>query len=159
MLDENDFEDILKETSVIEDYSGKFLLRIPKSLHLELVEAAKHENISLNQYVLFKLSRPTPKDYGIFKITRYGDIDSMIINQTLFFDTIVMDEHWEIDYIILKSKQILKNGGKVMIEKTWSNAPSETRAVFSNNTELSKFVEKVEEFKQYVQNINQKSRP
>jgi len=32
-------------------YSGKFTLRIPKSLHRQLAETAKHENVSLNQYV------------------------------------------------------------------------------------------------------------
>lgn len=39
------------------DYSGKFVVRVPKSLHQRLsVEAAK-EDISLNQYVLYKLSK------------------------------------------------------------------------------------------------------
>ena len=39
------------------DYSGKFLLRIPKSLHRNLAERAGREGISLNQYVLYQLSR------------------------------------------------------------------------------------------------------
>ncbi len=39
------------------DYSGKFLLRIPKTLHKELTEKAVKENISLNQYILYCLSR------------------------------------------------------------------------------------------------------
>lgn len=40
-----------------DDYSGKFIVRIPKSLHKSLALKAKKENISLNQYVLFKLSQ------------------------------------------------------------------------------------------------------
>ncbi|MEY9097018.1 type II toxin-antitoxin system HicB family antitoxin [Paenibacillus sp. RC84] len=39
------------------DYSGKFNVRVPKSLHRQLVERAAAENVSLNQYCLYKLSR------------------------------------------------------------------------------------------------------
>lgn len=39
-----------------EDYSGKFTLRLPKSLHRELALAAEKDNISLNQYILSLLS-------------------------------------------------------------------------------------------------------
>jgi predicted HicB family RNase H-like nuclease len=39
-----------------EKYSGKFVLRVPKTLHKILVENARKEGISLNQYALFKLS-------------------------------------------------------------------------------------------------------
>ena len=38
------------------NYSGKFLLRLPKSLHKELALNAEHEGVSLNQYVLYRLS-------------------------------------------------------------------------------------------------------
>ncbi|MFQ5860197.1 MAG: toxin-antitoxin system HicB family antitoxin [Dehalococcoidia bacterium] len=34
-----------------EEYSGKFLVRVPRSLHRDLARAAAHEGISLNQYV------------------------------------------------------------------------------------------------------------
>ena len=37
-------------------YSGKFVLRIPKSLHKKLALAAAQEGVSLNQYALYKLS-------------------------------------------------------------------------------------------------------
>ncbi len=40
-----------------EEYSGKFNVRLPKSLHRELAEAAKDEGVSLNQYVTMLLSR------------------------------------------------------------------------------------------------------
>ena len=38
------------------DYSGKFLVRIPKTLHRQLSQKAEEEGISLNQYALYKLS-------------------------------------------------------------------------------------------------------
>jgi antitoxin HicB len=34
-----------------EDYSGKFVVRVPKSLHRRLVEEAEREGVSLNQYI------------------------------------------------------------------------------------------------------------
>ena len=37
-------------------YSGKFVLRIPKTLHARLAMAAEHEGVSLNQYALYRLS-------------------------------------------------------------------------------------------------------
>ena len=37
-------------------YSGKFILRLPKSLHKKLAEKAKMENVSLNQYAVHLLS-------------------------------------------------------------------------------------------------------
>ena len=41
----------------LEEYSGKPVLRIPRSLHKALKEAAEIEGVSLNQYMLYKLSR------------------------------------------------------------------------------------------------------
>ncbi|WP_373288461.1 type II toxin-antitoxin system HicB family antitoxin [Calditerricola satsumensis] len=38
-------------------YSGQFRIRIPKSLHQRLVIEAQREGVSLNQYVLYKLSK------------------------------------------------------------------------------------------------------
>ncbi|MHB8576339.1 MAG: toxin-antitoxin system HicB family antitoxin [Dehalococcoidia bacterium] len=40
-----------------EEYSGKFNLRIPKSLHRTLAESAEAEGVSLNQYVTMLLAR------------------------------------------------------------------------------------------------------
>lgn len=42
---------------VDQDYSGKFNVRVPKTLHKQLVVAAEAEGVSLNQYVVYKLSR------------------------------------------------------------------------------------------------------
>ena len=38
-------------------YSGKFVVRVPKSLHRSLAAAAEREGVSLNQYALYKLSK------------------------------------------------------------------------------------------------------
>lgn len=40
-----------------EEYSGRFNVRLPRSLHRSLAEAAKREGVSLNQYVLTLLAR------------------------------------------------------------------------------------------------------
>jgi predicted RNase H-like HicB family nuclease len=39
------------------NYSGKFLMRVPKRLHAALARAAKTQGVSLNQYVLYLLTR------------------------------------------------------------------------------------------------------
>lgn len=40
-----------------EEYSGKFNLRLPRSLHRRLAESAEREGVSLNQYVVSLLSQ------------------------------------------------------------------------------------------------------
>jgi predicted RNase H-like HicB family nuclease len=37
-------------------YSGKFVLRIPRTLHARLAMEAEKEGVSLNQYALYRLS-------------------------------------------------------------------------------------------------------
>jgi antitoxin HicB len=39
-----------------DDFSGRFNVRIPRSLHRQLVQNAKREGISLNQYVTYLLT-------------------------------------------------------------------------------------------------------
>ena len=48
---------IPKPQQVFEDYSGKFVVRVPKSLHQQLVIQAQNEGVSLNQLVLYKLTK------------------------------------------------------------------------------------------------------
>jgi hypothetical protein len=40
-----------------EDYSGQFVVRVPRSLHRDLVQAAEREEVSLNQFALAALVR------------------------------------------------------------------------------------------------------
>ena len=47
----------IPEPDDLDDYSGQFKLRIPKSLHRSLAEHSKREGISMNQYCLYLLSR------------------------------------------------------------------------------------------------------
>lgn len=48
--------DIPPPREMVDEYSGKFLLRVPKSFHRELATRAREEGTSLNQYVLHLLS-------------------------------------------------------------------------------------------------------
>lgn len=41
----------------LEEYSGKLVIRIPRSLHRDLKRAAEIEGVSLNQYMLYKLAK------------------------------------------------------------------------------------------------------
>lgn len=47
----------IPEPISINNYSGQFKLRIPKSLHQQLAEHAKQEGISMNQYCLYLLTK------------------------------------------------------------------------------------------------------
>lgn len=38
------------------EYSGKFVVRLPKTLHKLISKRAKEEGVSLNQYALYKLA-------------------------------------------------------------------------------------------------------
>ena len=49
--------DQIPEPVTEENFSGKFLVRLPKSLHRRLAFESQKEGISLNQYALYKLSR------------------------------------------------------------------------------------------------------
>jgi antitoxin HicB len=40
-----------------ESYSGKFVVRVPRSLHRQLAEAAERDNVSLNAYVTAALAK------------------------------------------------------------------------------------------------------
>jgi len=46
----------IHEPAATDKASGKFTLRLPKSLHYKLTKEAEKEGVSLNQYALYKLS-------------------------------------------------------------------------------------------------------
>ncbi len=46
----------------MEEYSGKFMVRIPRSLHRTLAYAAKQEGVSLNQYIASLLAAGVQRD-------------------------------------------------------------------------------------------------
>ena len=47
----------INEPDSLDDYSGQFKLRIPKSLHKSLAEHSRREGISMNQYCVYLLSK------------------------------------------------------------------------------------------------------
>jgi antitoxin HicB len=47
-----------------EEYSGKFNIRLPKSLHRKLDKLAHRDGVSLNQYLVSTLSHATGMDEG-----------------------------------------------------------------------------------------------
>ena len=54
----------IPEPSHIDDYSGQFKLRIPKSLHKALAERSRQEGISMNQYCSYLLSSGVNSSHG-----------------------------------------------------------------------------------------------
>ena len=47
----------IPEPDTIDDYSGQFKLRLPRSLHRQLALESKREGVSMNQYCVYLLSR------------------------------------------------------------------------------------------------------
>jgi len=52
-----DHSDPIPEPVTTEGFNGKFLLRLPKTLHRKLSYESQKEGVSLNQYALYKLSQ------------------------------------------------------------------------------------------------------
>ena len=48
---------LINEPECLENYSGQFKLRLPKSLHKTLSENSKKEGVSMNQYCVYLLSK------------------------------------------------------------------------------------------------------
>ena len=47
----------IPEPDTLEDYSGQFKIRMPRSLHRHLAQQAKREGVSMNQYCVYRLSQ------------------------------------------------------------------------------------------------------
>ena len=54
----------IPEPDTMDQYSGQFKLRIPKSLHRRLAEHSRREGISMNQYCLYRLTRNDALHFG-----------------------------------------------------------------------------------------------
>ena len=62
MLAEIDAEESSETTSIekvkaLRECSGKISLRVPKELHQTLLENAKENGVSLNQFIVYKLAK------------------------------------------------------------------------------------------------------
>lgn len=58
----------------LEQYSGKFFIRAPKSLHRKLDQIAKREGVSLNQYLVSTLSQSVGMEEARKTGTRKRDV-------------------------------------------------------------------------------------
>ncbi|MBN2379059.1 toxin-antitoxin system HicB family antitoxin [candidate division WOR-3 bacterium] len=73
---------------MIRDYSGRFLIRIPISLHRTLAEQATADRISINQYALFLLARGASlREFEhllkSLKATKIRNLDTIIESERL----------------------------------------------------------------------------
>jgi len=63
----------IPEPRLAEEYSGKFVVRVPKSLHRELAETAAREGVSLNALVNAALARAVgAADVGKSTMSQYS---------------------------------------------------------------------------------------
>ena len=51
--------DPIPEPRYLDEYSGKFVARVPRSLHRDLVQAAERNGVSLNSFVNMALAQAT----------------------------------------------------------------------------------------------------
>lgn len=77
-----------------DDYSGKFMIRIPKELHKELSESAEEQGISLNQLVLYYLSKQAGKE----EAKKEGSTAALTQKGTLYqyiYNYITVQKDWQ----------------------------------------------------------------
>lgn len=55
----------IPEPRTLESYSGKFVVRVPRSLHRDLVDRAAEEGVSLNQLINVVLARAVGVGYEV----------------------------------------------------------------------------------------------
>jgi antitoxin HicB len=81
----------------IELPSGKWLQRVPRSLHLKLIRLAKHEGVSLNQFVTAVLAeaaggRSAQSAGGVVaSLVAVGDVDPWLVSPRI--EAIVWETH------------------------------------------------------------------
>ena len=47
----------LEAVRALRECSGKISVRVPKELHFDLIERARNNGVSLNQYIVYKLAK------------------------------------------------------------------------------------------------------
>jgi predicted RNase H-like HicB family nuclease len=62
------------------DYSGKVLLRMPRDLHARLARLAKTETVSLNQYIVYLLTRAST--HRSIEISVFGTLRPPVTERT-----------------------------------------------------------------------------
>ena len=80
----------IPEPRVEDDFSGKFVVRLPKSLHRELVELSDEEGVSLNTFVIHALARAvgshsqqtaTTKSDQLYRVDKGLKINHVIVDK------------------------------------------------------------------------------
>jgi antitoxin HicB len=70
-----DYERPIPEPKIDDEFSGKFVLRVPKSVHRKLVETASDEGVSLNQWLVSKLSETAEPGKVIKQKSSFDSLD------------------------------------------------------------------------------------
>jgi antitoxin HicB len=105
-----------------QEYSGKFVIRLPKYLHRQLAEKAEREGVSLNQFVVTLLSSATSS----YQMVTAGSIDLMAMGmgfRCLGVPPIFTSSPWDVE---LTTEQL--GPYQVIIKKT-QELPEESVAV------------------------------
>ena len=63
------------------EYSGKLLLRMPKSLHRELHDEAEAEGTSLNQYIMCLLSSKAEAYENLLRVEKFLEVRKQKMDQ------------------------------------------------------------------------------
>jgi len=77
-----------------EEYSGRFVVRIPKYLHRALAEEAKKNGVSLNQFVTSLLAQAISNYKAIFYLTEFPESPKFTYKPTSLY----IDESYTDDY-------------------------------------------------------------
>lgn len=73
--------------SEVESYSGKILVRMPKSLHAQTAKQARNEGVSLNQYIVFLLTMTTAQRTFEPVVSATRKHYSYILNEQVYMST------------------------------------------------------------------------
>jgi len=97
----------IPEPSVADDYSGRILLRMPKSIHRRLAILAQQEGSSLNQYIVSLLSyncgqiRPNPWNTISYSLEHYPrDVHYSVSLETVAGSSPHRAESAEVDEVL-----------------------------------------------------------
>ena len=82
----------IPEPRPVEDYSGRFVVRVPRSLHRDLVCAAEREGVSLNQYINLVLSQTAGQSFSYARIA-----EARSVHQPLSLSHAVAEEEAKFD--------------------------------------------------------------
>ncbi len=96
--------------STVQDYSGKFALRLPKSIHRQASLVADKEGTSLNQFIVFTLSEKLGATNLYEKLTQR----ILEINQEFIFKTTLQSTPQK---LIRRKKRRLKSNQKLYAKK------------------------------------------